>query len=166
MITRALAICLTIVTATACLVANSQVGRAAASSPFQPPPGWRHIGQQTGGLGTWLHQGDSGYAQNVSAQSVVFKGKLADLIAQEVTYIKGTFADVSMNPNRQTTVCGKHPATLLSYTFAAANGTTVVGERVLTMYGSTAYSAAYNRGVDQQADAAAEKSLKSLCGGN
>lgn len=66
-----------------------QAASAAAGSPFQPPSGWRHVGTQTGGLGTWLHEGDTGYTQNVSAQAAVFNGNLADLSARNQPTSKG-----------------------------------------------------------------------------
>lgn len=132
---------------------------------FQPPAGWMHLGNSVDGLGTWLHRGDAVYSQNVSAQTTQFKGKLADIVDKELAYVRGEFANVTMKPVEQITVCGKHPATYFTYTFDAKN-TQVVAEQIVTVYGSAAYTAKYNRAVDQKADPSAQHSLRTLCGGN
>ena len=132
---------------------------------FEPPTGWQHIGAIGDGLGTWLHRGDPVYSQNVSAQATTFNGELADIVTKEIAYIRAQYDGVTMKPIAQTTICGKHPASYFSYTFDAKNAR-VVTEQIVTVYGSTAYIAKYNRAVDQQPDAAAQHSLRSLCGGN
>jgi hypothetical protein len=142
----------------------SPSGSASAQFIFQPPAGWQHVGAVGDGLGTWLHHGDAVYSQNVSAQATHFIGKLSEIVDKEITYIKGEFADVTMKPIEQTTVCGKHPATYITYTFDATN-TQVIAEQIVTIYGSTAYTAKYNRAVDQQPDTSAQHSLRTLCGG-
>jgi hypothetical protein len=132
---------------------------------FDPPAGWRHVGTLGDGLGTWLRSGDAVYSQNVSAQATTFNGKLADIVTNEIGYIQGEYANVTMKPIEQTIICGKHPAAYFTYTFDAKN-TQVVAEQIVTVYGSTAYTAKYNRAIDQRPDAAAQHSLRSLCGGN
>ncbi|HEY7981962.1 MAG TPA: hypothetical protein VID19_10805 [Candidatus Eremiobacteraceae bacterium] len=149
-------------------VATPQPSPSKAASTqfiFDPPTGWRHIGAIGDGLGIWLHSGDPIYSQNVSAQATTISGDLADIVSKEIAYIQAQYDGVTMKPIEQTTICGKHPATYLTYTFDATN-TKVIAEQIVTMYGSTAYSAKYNRAVDQQPDAAAQHSLRSLCGGN
>ena len=132
---------------------------------FQPPAGWQHLGASADDLGIWLRHGDTTYSQNVSAQATKFSGKVTDIVNKEITYIHGEFADVTMKPIEQTTVCGKHPATYFTYTFDA-KGTKVVAAQIVTIFGSTAYTAKYNRAVDQQPDTSAQHSLRTLCGGN
>jgi hypothetical protein len=143
----------------------SRSGTAPAQSIFQPPAGWQHVGAGGDGLGTWLHHGDPVYSQNVSVQATHFDGKLSDIVNKEITYIQGAFANVAMKPIEQTTVCGNHPAAYFKYTFDATN-TQVVAEQIVTIYGSTAYTAKYNHAADQQADTSAQHSLRTLCGGS
>ena len=138
---------------------------ASTQSIFDPPVGWKHLGAVGDGLGTWLHSGDPVYSQIVSAQAKAFNGELADIVTKEIAYIQGVYSNVTMKPVEHTTVCGKHPATYFTYTFEAKN-TQVVAEQIVTVYGSTAYTAKYNRAIDQKPDAAAEHSLRSLCGGS
>lgn len=118
---------------------------------FQPPAGWQHVGSTEGGLGTWLHHGDEVYSQNVSAQATPFSGKLSEIVSKEITYIQGTFANVTMKSIERTTICDKHPAAYITYTFDT-QATQVVAEQIVTIYGSTAYTAKYNRAADQQPD--------------
>ena len=132
---------------------------------FQPPAGWQHVGTVAGGLGTWLHQGDPVYSQNVSAQATPFSGKLSEIVTKEITYTQNAFADVTLKSIERTTICGKHPAAYITYTFTTANGTKVVAEQIVTIYGSTAYNSKYNRAADQQPDESARHSLRTLCGG-
>jgi len=123
------------------------------------------VGAGGHGLGTWLHHGDTVYSRNISVQATHFSDKLSDIVNQEIAYIQGAFANVAMKPIEQTTVCRKHPATYFKYTFDATN-MEVVAEQIVTIYGSTAYTAKYNRAADEEANTSAQHSLRTLCGGN
>jgi hypothetical protein len=63
-----------------------------------------------------------------------------------------------------TTVCGNHPAKYVSYTNTSSTGLPVTSEVVITVFGTTGYSARYSKSISRFANAAAERSLTTLCG--
>ena len=137
---------------------------SAASKPaFVAPPGWKHLKGTSDGLGTWIRPGDASYAENITVEAKDGFTSLDALLRAEVAYISGLPDRFGYAPT-DTTVCGNHPAKYLSYTYTSSSGEPVTSELVIAIFGTTAYSARYDKTISQDADPAAERSLVTLCG--
>jgi hypothetical protein len=110
-----------------------------------------------------LHPGDTGYSQNITVEAKDGFGSLNALLEADVNYIGG-LPDQFGYALKDTTVCGDHPAKYLSYTYTSSTGLPVTSEVVIAVFGKTAYSARYTKSISQNADAAAQRSLLTLCG--
>ncbi len=132
---------------------------------FRPPAGWHRTQTTAIGLGVWVYPGESGYTQNISVRAENYTGALADYAAAVVNRIRRDYPDAKTSTLQRTTVCTGHPAIYFSWEANAA-GQTLVYEDMLTIYGGTAYHAAYTRAVGQPSISAARTSLTTLCGGN
>jgi hypothetical protein len=137
--------------------------KSAAVPVFVGPPGWQHTQGTSDGLGTWVRPGDTGYSENVLVQAKDGFPSLDVLFRAEVNYIAGLPDQFGYAPV-DATVCGNHPAKYLSYTYTSASGLPVTAEVVIAVFGTTGYSANYSKSITQYADAAAERSLLTLCG--
>ena len=137
--------------------------KSAVAPVFVGPPGWQHAQGGSDGLGSWLHPGDTGYAQNITVQAKDGFASLDALLKAETAYVTG-LPDVFGYAPTDTTVCGKHPAKYLSFTYTSSTGLPVTAEMVIAVFGTMGYSARYNKSISQNADAAAEASLNTLCG--
>lgn len=137
--------------------------KSAAVAVFVGPPGWRHVQGTSDGLGSWVHPGDSGYSQNIIVEAKNGIGSLDALFRAEVAYI-ATLPDQFGYAPTDTTVCGNHPAKYMSYTYTSPTGLPITSEVVIAVFGTTGYSARYNKSISQFADAGAERSLTTLCG--
>ena len=134
-----------------------------ATPVFVGPPGWQHTKGGSDGMGTWLRSGDNGYTENIVVESKAEFASLDTLYRAEKAYIS-TFPDVFGYAPTDTTLCGSHPAMYMSYTYTSSTGLPITTEVVIAVFGTTAYSASYNKSISQDADAAAERSLMTLCG--
>ncbi|HEY1656180.1 MAG TPA: hypothetical protein VGF86_13825 [Candidatus Tumulicola sp.] len=130
---------------------------------FVAPAGWRHLRGSSDGLGIWQHPGDADYSQNIVVEAKGGIESLDALLKAEVNYIGGLPDRFGYAPT-DTTVCGNYPAKYLSYTYTSSTGLPVTAEVVIAVFGKTGYSASYNKSISQTADAAAERSLRTLCG--
>jgi hypothetical protein len=115
------------------------------------------------GLGSWLRPGDTDYSQNIIVEAKNGMGSLDTLFKAEVAYIASLPDRFGYAPT-DTTVCGSHPAKYMSYTYTSSTGLPVTSEVVIAVFGTTGYSARYSKSISQYADAAAERSLTTLCG--
>ncbi len=144
--------------------APSPAPSSANNSPmFEGPTGWHYVRGAAPGTWTWLHQGDTDYTQNVVVEAKKGLGAQEDVENIEMTYARG-LPDMVAGPAHHTKVCGNHRALYLSYTWTGANDVPVTTDEVVTVYGSTAFVARYNRAMYQPLIAAAENSLMTLCG--
>jgi hypothetical protein len=132
---------------------------------FRPPAGWHRVQGTAIGLGVWVYAGGSGYNQNISARAENYTGTLADYAALVVSRIRRDNPDLKMSTLQNTTVCTGHSAVYFSWE-ANPSGQVLVYEDMLTIYGGTAYYAAYVRALGQSSIPAARSSLTTLCGGN
>lgn len=130
---------------------------------FLGPAGWQHVQGSSDGLGVWLRPGDAGYSQNIIVQSKDGFTSLDTLLNAEVSYFRG-FADVFGYAPTDTTVCRNHPAKYISFTYTSSTGVPVTTEVVIAVFGTRAYSARYSKSISQDSDAAAQRSLTTLCG--
>ena len=130
---------------------------------FVAPRGWRHVQGTSDGLGSWSGPGDSDYTQNIIVEAKKGFGSLDALLTAEVAYIAGLPDQFGYAPT-DTTTCGGHPAKYLSYTYTSSTGLPVTAEVIIAVFGTTGYSARYSKSIEQNADAAAERSLTTLCG--
>jgi hypothetical protein len=137
--------------------------KSAAQPMYVGPPGWDHVKGTSDGLGTWLRPGDTGYSENVIVERKDGFPSLDALLTAEVNYISSLPDRFGYAPV-DTTVCGKHPAKYLSYTYTSSTGVPVTSEVVIAVFGTTAYSANYSKTITQWADPAAESSLTTICG--
>ena len=137
--------------------------KSAVVAVFVGPPGWHHANGSSDGLGSWLHPGDTGYSQNIIVESKRGIVSLDALLKAEVAFIAGLPDQFGYAPT-DTTVCGKHAAKYLSYTYTSSTGLPVTAEVVIAVFGTTGYSARYSKSISQSADVAAERSLTTLCG--
>ncbi len=157
------------------IVVGSMSSRGATNYPglpisgaeyiFAAPYGWNRIEATTLGLGTWLHPGDTGYTQKITARADHFNGTLDELAQKMVTSIKSQHKDAKLGRIQSTTVCSGHPAIYLAFQ-ATDKGVPVMYEQMLTLYSNTAYAATYSRATAEQAIHAARTSLTTLCGGH
>jgi hypothetical protein len=132
---------------------------------FAAPYGWNRIQATTLGLGIWLHPGDTGYTQNISARADHFNGTLDELAKKMAAHIQSQHPEAKIGLIQRTTVCGGHPAVYLTYT-TVDKGHPLLSEQMLTLYGNTAYAATYTRATSQASIHAARSSLTTLCGGH
>jgi hypothetical protein len=132
---------------------------------FRPPAGWHRIQTTAIGLGVWVYPGASGYTQNISVRAENYTGTLADYAALVVNRTRRDYPDSKMSTLQRTTLCSGHPAIYFSWE-ANPSGQILVYEDMLTIYGGTAYHAAYARALGQPSISAARTSLTTLCGGN
>jgi hypothetical protein len=130
---------------------------------FLGPPGWNHVRGTSDGLGSWLLPGDTEYSQNIIVEAKGGIGSLDALFRAEVRYIANLPDQFGYAPT-DTTVCGNHPAKYMSYTYTSSTGLPVTSEVVIAVFGTTGYSARYSKSISQFANAAAERSLTTLCG--
>jgi len=143
--------------------AAAQPAASAAAAVFVGPAGWHHVGGSADGLGSWLRPGDTGYSQNITVEAKEGFTSLEALMSAERSYVSG-LPDVVGSAPTDITVCGNHPAKYFSYTFTSSSGLPVTSEMVIAVFGTTAYSARYNKSISQYADTAAERALSTLCG--
>jgi hypothetical protein len=115
------------------------------------------------GLGTWVGPGDADYYQNILVESKNGIASLDALYKAEVAYIAGLPDQFGYAPTK-TTLCGNHPAWYMSYTYTSPTGLPVTSEVIIAVFGTTGYSARYSKSISQYANAAAERSLTTLCG--
>ena len=137
--------------------------KKAAAPVFIGPPGWHHSQGGSDGIGIWLRPGDTGYSENIIVESKSGIESLDALYRAEKAYIS-SLPDVFGYAPTDTTLCGNHPAIYMSYTYSSSTGLPITSEVVIAVFGTTAYSARYNKSISQDADAAAERSLMTLCG--
>jgi hypothetical protein len=121
------------------------------------------ISRAVGARGSWLGPGNSDYYENILVEAKGGFASLDVLLQAETNYISG-LADMFGYAPTDTTVCGNHPAKYLSYTYSSSSGLPITAEVVIAVFGTTAYSARYSKSISQNADAAAERSLTTLCG--
>jgi hypothetical protein len=143
--------------------AAAQPVASAATAVFVGPAGWQHVGGSADGLGSWLRPGDSNYSQNITVEMKDGFASLDALLSAETSYIS-SLPDVVGAAPTDVTVCGNHPAKYLTYTFTSTTGLPVTSEMVIAVFGTSAYSARYNKAIGQDPDSAAEQSLSTLCG--
>lgn len=132
---------------------------------FAAPYGWNRIQATTLGLGIWLHPGDSGYTQNISARADHFNGTLQELAKKMVAHVESQNPSAKIGLLQRASVCGGHPAIYVTYE-TVDKGHPVISEQMLTLYGTTAYAATYTRAVNEPSIHAARSSLTTLCGGH
>ncbi|MGP6191492.1 MAG: hypothetical protein ACLPSH_15740 [Vulcanimicrobiaceae bacterium] len=137
--------------------------KSVAALVFVGPPGWHHVQGTSDGLGSWLRPGDTDYSQNITVEAKDGFDSLDALLRAEVSYIAGLPDQFGYAPT-DTTLCGNHPAKYLSYTYTSPTGLPVTSEVIIAVFGTTAYSARYNKSISQNPDTAAERSLTTLCG--
>jgi|SRR5580700_11478945 hypothetical protein len=137
--------------------------QSASALVFAGPSGWHHVRGTSDGLGVWVRPGDTGYSQNITVETKDGFGSLNALLQAEVNYVAGLPDRFGYAP-KDTTVCGNHPAKYFSYTYTSSSGLPLTSEVVIAVFGKTAYSARYDKSISQNADAAAERSLLTLCG--
>jgi hypothetical protein len=137
--------------------------KSAAAAVFVGPPAWHHAHGTSDGLGSWLRPGDGAYSENIVVEGKDGIVSLDALYKPEVAYFSG-LPDVFGYAPTDTTTCGNHPAKYLSFTYTSPTGLPITSEVVIAVFGTTGYSARYNKSISQDADAAAERSLTTLCG--
>lgn len=115
------------------------------------------------GLGSWLRPGDTGYSENIIVEAKSGFASLDALFRAEVGYI-ATLPDQFGYAPTATKLCGDHPAWYMSYTYTSSTGLPVTSEVIVAVFGTTGYSANYSKSISEDADAAAERSLTTLCG--
>jgi|SRR5579863_2308153 len=141
---------------------STKQSKSVAAPVFVGPPGWLYKGASNG-LGVWTRQGDTNYSENIIVEAKDGFSSLDALLTAEVAYVR-SLPDVVGSAPTDTSVCGDHPAKYLSYTYSSSSGLPITSEVVIAVFGTTAYSARYNKAIGQDPDAAAERSLTSLCG--
>ena len=166
---------LTLLTLVLTIVVGVQSTRGATNYPglpisgaahvFAAPYGWNRVQATTLGLGVWVHPGDKGYTQNISARADEFDGTLDALVKKVVAHVKSQHPDAKIGLIQSTTVCGGHPAVYLTYD-DTVKGEPLIAEAMLTLYGTTAYAATYTRAATESPLHAARNSLTTLCGGH
>jgi hypothetical protein len=171
----ALSACMMLMAVGLTLVVGVQPGTGAVANPVVPtggvayifaaPFGWNRVQETTFGLGVWVHPGDTGYTQSISARADHFTGTLYELSQKMVSHIKSQHPDVKMGSIQSATVCAGHPATYLTYA-ATVKGVVLIYEQMLTIWGTTAYAATYTRASTEASIGAARHSLTTLCGGH
>jgi hypothetical protein len=143
--------------------AAAQPAATSANAVFVGPAGWHHVGGSADGLGSWLRPGDTGYSQNITVEAKDGFASLDALASAERSYVSGLPDVVGPEPT-DVTVCGNHPAKYFTFTFTSTTGLPVTSEMVIAVFGTTAYSARYNKSISQDPDSDAEQSLSTLCG--
>jgi hypothetical protein len=136
---------------------------SATKPVFVAPAGWKHVQGTSDGLGTWQGPGDSDYYQNIIVEAKAGYTSLDALLQAETNYIASLPDQFGYAPT-DTTLCGNHPGKYLSYTYTSSTGLPVTAEVVIGVFGTTAYMVRYSKSISQWANAAAEKSLTTLCG--
>ncbi|MGH7727559.1 MAG: hypothetical protein ACREM2_02040 [Vulcanimicrobiaceae bacterium] len=137
--------------------------KSAGALVFVGPPGWQHVHGTNDGLGTWLRPGNADYSQNIVVVAKDGIGSLDALLAAEIAYFRG-LPDVFGYAPTDTSVCENHPAKYISFTYTSPTGLPVTSEIVIAVFETRGYSARYNKSITQDPDAAAERSLRTLCG--
>ena len=110
-----------------------------------------------------MRPGDTGYSENIIVETKDGFGSLDALLRAEVNCVASLPDQFGYAPT-DTTVCANHPAKYLSYTYSSSSGLPVTAEVIITVFGTTGYSARYSKSISQDADVAAERSLTTLCG--
>lgn len=151
---------------------NSQAGVALPPAPisgaqyiFQPPPGWHRVQATAMGLGIWVHPGDTGYDQNISARADHFTGPLSAYVQLTVNRIRSEFPDAKIGSTQAATVCAGHASSYITYA-ATSEGKVLIYEQMIAIYEGTAYYAIYTRASSQQSLPSARHALTTLCGGS
>jgi len=145
-------------------VATAIVTTASADSlPFIPPPGWQPMKPQGGLLGVWVHQGDSGFRQNVVVGRERTTLTASAFDETTLKQLRGALQNFQLGSDQYTTVCGGRPAHYLSYA-STVNGARVIYEHMSTIMNGYAWFAIYTREADQPSLPEARQSLTTLCG--
>lgn len=121
--------------------------KVTATPVFVGPPGWSHQGKSDG-LGLYVRSGDTGYSQDIEVEAKDGIKSLDALLATEIAYLR-SLPDVFGCAPTDTTVCANHPAKYVSYTYTSPSGLPVTAELVIAVFGTTAYSARYNKSISQ-----------------
>jgi hypothetical protein len=148
-------------------VARCDAGPSPAPSKIGPvfvaPAGWRHAQGTSDGLETWLRSKDSDDPENIVVQAKSGFPSLDVLFQAEVNYLASLPDQFGYAPT-DVTLCDNHPGKYLSVTYTSPSGDPVTTEIVIAVFGTTGYSARYNKSNTQDADPAAERALMTLCG--
>ena len=136
---------------------------ARADAPwFTPPSGWQAVSHNRNVLGVWMHQGDTGFHQNIvaAAQRTPYSASQYDEAA--LYKLRTVLHGLTVGADAATTTCGR-PAHYMSYS-SVEFGQKVVYERMTTVRDGVAFVLVYTRGAEQPSLPEARNALMTLCG--
>jgi hypothetical protein len=133
---------------------------AQANYAFSAPPGWTNL--RSGSSSKWMNPTGIEF---VILRPTTFAGDLSALVDRELKQQRATHPTMQVWTNNSYLICGRHTARYLIWTAPSkTQGTTLVWEQVVALWGDDAYVVTYQRPQKDAPNSVARSSILSICG--